>query len=228
MTAIHVSRNGKTLGIYPEPDARDYYAQGRIAPHDLVWREGMAGWVAASELFGPAPQAAAEPIAPPVPPPMPAALSARQVPTFETNAPLPPKLHWTLVLLFTLLTFGLFVIVWLFIQAAWVKKIDPRSRALTMMAIYLALVVVGQAISAASEKESAEAAAGGMLVLIGSVVAVVGMFSMRRSMIDYYNSVEPIGLKLSAALTFFFGLFYLQYHMTRIAKWKQGGVLPLQ
>ena len=40
--------------------------------------------------------------------------------------------------------------------------------------------------------------------------------------------MEPIGLRLSGALTFFLGVFYLQHHMTRIAKWKETGVLPPQ
>jgi hypothetical protein len=42
---------------------------------------------------------------------------------------------------------------------------------------------------------------------------------------SYYNSVEPIQLSLSGALTFFFGVFYLQYHMSRIAHWKKTGIL---
>jgi hypothetical protein len=231
MTAYHVNRNRTTLGVYPQADARDYYAQGRIAPTDLVWCEGMPAWLAASEVFGPAPQAAA-PIAPPVPAPMPAA----STPTLQTGAtrstatssdPLPPKLHWALVLLFTLVTFGIFFIVWIFIQAAWVKKIHPRSNAMTLLVVYLALVLLGNAISGASQKDSSEAAMGSLLVLAGSIVSIVAIFSMRRSMINHYNTVEPIGLKLSGALTFFLGVFYLQYHMTRIIRWKQTGILPL-
>lgn len=227
MTAYHVSRNGTTLGVYPEPDARDYYAQGRISPNDLVWCEGMTSWVAASQVFGPAPQAAS-PMAPTVPPPMASADTlAAQPAASKSAAPAPPpKLHWALVLLFTLLTFGIFFVVWIFVQAAWVKKIHPASNAMTLMVIYLVMVVVGQAIAGASQKESAEAAAGGMLVIVGSIVSIAGFFSIRRSMLDYYNTVEPIGLKLSGALTFFLGAFYLQHHMTRIARRSQTGIRP--
>jgi hypothetical protein len=236
MTAYHVSRNGKTLGVYPESDARDYYAQGRIAPTDMVWREGMPTWVAASQVFGPAPQAAS-PIAPPVPPPVPAASTTTPTltPTAQPGAarsspssvPPPPKLHWALVLVFTALTLGIFYIVWLFIQAAWVRKIHPGSNSMTLLVVYLVLVLLGQAISGASEKESTEAATGSMLVLVGSLISIVAIFSMRRSMLDYYNRAEPIGLRLSGVLTFFLGVFYLQHHMTRIARWKQTGILPL-
>lgn len=225
MTDYHVSRNGRTLGVYPQADAKDYYAQGRIAPGDLMWREGMPGWVAASEIFGPAPQAAAATFTPPVPPPRP---DARVEVEMASSAPLPPRLHWALVLLFTLLTFGVFFVVWICIQAAWIKKIDPRSNAMAMMVIYLVLVLVGQVIASANPEGSSGAAAGGMLVLIGSIVSIVGIFSMRRSMLDHYNKAEPIGLRLSGALTFFIGVFYLQHHMTRIARWKQTGVLTPQ
>lgn len=233
MTAYHVSRNRKTLGVYPEADAREYYAQGRIAAGDLVWCEGMPEWVAASQLFGPAPQSAAPTVAPPLPPPelAAAAFPIQASPAAQTGRPappLPPKLHWALVLLFTILTLGIFFIVWTFIQAAWVKKIHPDSNAMTLMAIYLVLVLLGQAISGASEKDSNEAAAASMLVLIGTIVSIVGIFSIRRSMLDYYNKIEPIGLRLSGALTFFLGVFYLQHHMTRIARWKQTGILPPQ
>lgn len=231
MTAYHVSRNQKTLGVYPEADARDYYAQGRIAPDDLVWCEEMPAWVAASQVFGPAPQVAPLIIAPPVPPPMPATATfpaqASAERTSQPQMPLPPKLHWALVLLFTALTLGIFYAVWMFIQAAWVKKLNPESNAITLLVIYVVLVLVGEVMSDASGKGSGGAAVGTLLVLAGSVVSIFGFFSMRRSMIDYYDKTEPIGLRLSGALTFVLGVFYLQYHMTRIARWKQTGVLPL-
>ena len=231
MTEYHVSRNGKTLGVYPEPDAKDYYAQGRIAPGDLVWREGMPAWVAAGQVFGPAPQLADEPFSPPVPPTIaafPAAtIQAGAAPAGASSGP-PPKLHWALLLLFTLLTLGVFYVVWSFIQAAWVRKIHPASNALTLLSVYLVLVVVGQLVSGASQKDSSEAAAGGMLIIAGTIVDIVASFSVRRSMIDHYNKVEPIGLRLSAALTLFIGAIYLQYHMTRVARWKETGLLPLQ
>jgi hypothetical protein len=44
-------------------------------------------------------------------------------------------------------------------------------------------------------------------------------------MLTYFNTVEPIALRLSGVMTFFFGILYLQYHMTRIADWKRTGVL---
>lgn len=142
------------------------------------------------------------------------------------SVPPPPRLHWALVLLFTVLTLGVFYLVWMFVQAAWVRKIDPASNAMTLFVVYVVLFIAGEVVAAAGGEGSNAETAGTLLVLAGIVVFVVGTYSMRRSMIDHYNGAEPIGLRLSAALTFFLGLLYLQHHMTRIARWKRTGNLP--
>jgi len=61
--------------------------------------------------------------------------------------------------------------------------------------------------------------------VLSCVFGLMGVFGMRRSLLNYYNTVEPIGLRLSGVMTFFFSVFYFQYHFTRIANWKQTGVL---
>jgi hypothetical protein len=108
-----------------------------------------------------------------------------------------------------------------------VKRIDPRSNATALLAVYLVLSLIGQGMIEASDEGSGAAAVGLLLVLAGTVVSIFGFFSLRRSMLDYYNTIEPIDLRLSAALTFFLSVFYLQYHMTRILRWKRTGILPL-
>lgn len=224
MADYHVTRNGTRLGVYPEQETRDYFAQGRIGPNDMVWREGMATWLPAGQVFGPV----AAPSFPEAPAPAPFVAAA--APTPRAAAPLlppPPRLHWALVLALTLVTMGIFFIVWMFIQAAWVRKIDPRSNATTLLAVYVILVLIGQILMEANVEGSAGAALGIVLVLAGSVVSIFGFFSMRRSMLVYFNQTDPAGLKLSGVLTFFFNVLYLQYHMTRIARWKQTGILPL-
>jgi hypothetical protein len=229
MTTYHVSRHGRPLGVYSEDEAREYYAQGRIAPDDLLWREGMASGVPASQVFG-SPAQASSPGEAPLPPPLvpdPAPAPSRTVRANQASVPLPPKLHWALVLAFTVVTLGLFYVVWMFVQAAWVKRIDPGSNATPLLTIYVVLTLIGQVMIEASDEGSGAAAVGLLLVLAGTVVSIFGFFSMRRSMLDYYDKTEPIGLRLSAALTFFLSVFYLQYHMTRIVKWRQTGILPL-
>ena len=139
------------------------------------------------------------------------------------NFPAPPKLHWALVLLFTIFTLGIFMLVWIFIQSSWAKKINPESNATTQFIAYVVLIVVGQILV---EATTGGLKALGLLVMLGSyVVFYFGAYSIRRTMLDHYNHVEPMQLKLSAAMVFLCSCFYLQYHMTRIARWKAGASL---
>lgn len=234
---IHVNRNGQAFGPYEESEARSLYARGNIAPTDMVWREGMAEWQTALQLFGErTAQSTPPPVAPPplfpphqVPPvpgyAAPPSSYGQQSPVSQGS--LPPKLHWALVLLFTVLTFGIFAIVWPFFHSTWVRRnIDPRSNATLYLAGNVALAVIGNVMDA-SGSEGIQGV-GGLLQILACVLFYCGYYSMRRSMLDHYNSIEPIGLRLSGAMTFFFSILYLQHHMTRIARWKQTGHIDPQ
>ena len=50
---------------------------------------------------------------------------------------------------------------------------------------------------------------------------LVGRFSLRSSLEEYYTSVEPMGLTLSGVMTFFFGDIYFQYHLNEIMRKKR-------
>lgn len=147
---------------------------------------------------------------------------------------MPPDLHWALVLIISAVT-GVFGIIWFFIQAGYVKKIDPASRARTFL-IFGILAILAQfaatfvIMGAAMTGSRTGAGAGVFLMLIlwlaGMVFMLSAVFGMRRSLLDYFNTVEPIGLRLSGVMTFFFNMLYFQYHLSRIAQWKKTGVLP--
>jgi hypothetical protein len=63
-------------------------------------------------------------------------------------------------------------------------------------------------------------------LFFGGVIAyIVGVFKIKAAMEEYYNSTENIGLRLSGGMTFFFSTVYLQFHINKIAKWKQTGEL---
>jgi uncharacterized membrane protein HdeD (DUF308 family) len=66
------------------------------------------------------------------------------------------------------------------------------------------------------------------VVVAGAVLQLVGIFQMRSAIENHYNSVEPINLRLSGVMTFFFNVYYFQYHFTRIANWKKNGYLQPQ
>jgi uncharacterized membrane protein HdeD (DUF308 family) len=78
--------------------------------------------------------------------------------------------------------------------------------------------------AAASHKENL-LFLGGILIFAGLIAYVVGIFKIREAMEEYYNTKENIALTLSGVMTFFFSTIYLQYHINRIHRWKQTGIL---
>jgi FlaA1/EpsC-like NDP-sugar epimerase len=145
--------------------------------------------------------------------------------------PMPPNMHWFVVLILSFISMGLGGLVWTFKEAGFVKKIDPASKATTMFALGL-LAMVGQvAISFVMMRSASMSEVQTMSMVIMAlnvliiVVMLMGIFGMRKSLVRYYNTVEPMGLRLSGVMTFFFSILYFQYHFSRIAKWKTTGVL---
>jgi hypothetical protein len=138
------------------------------------------------------------------------------------------------VLLLAFVTGGLFGIIWFFVQASYVKRIDPTSKARMLLVLGLLLsvaqvvIVVAGTILATTGSETAVYASLtlSMLLMLASMICMLAaVFSMRGSLVTYFNSVEPINLRLSGIMTFFFNMLYFQYHLSRIAEWKRTGVL---
>ncbi|MFN9367950.1 MAG: RDD family protein [Planctomycetia bacterium] len=48
----YVGRNGNRTGPFTPEQVRQMVASGQIGPADLLWKEGMANWVAASSITG--------------------------------------------------------------------------------------------------------------------------------------------------------------------------------
>lgn len=140
-------------------------------------------------------------------------------------------MHWLVLLIFTWVTGGLAGLVWAFRQASFVKKLDPSSKAVLLLAI-TTLGMVAQVVMYIGAMQSLSAssiATASMVILLINVVIIVcglmAVFGMRSSIVRYYNTTEPIGLKLSGVMTFFFSILYFQYHFSRIAEWKKTGRL---
>jgi hypothetical protein len=141
------------------------------------------------------------------------------------------------VLLITVFT-GVFGIIWVFVQANFVKKIDPRNNAIILYVFYAILFVIGTglycaAVIAMSNANDPSAGAGMMAISLlfnlgGAACAIVGALKIKNSLKPYYNTVGPIGLRMSGVMTFFFNVLYIQHHMTRIANWRKTGVLVPQ
>lgn len=168
-------------------------------------------------------------------------MCAAPVPESAAAGPVPPNLHWGLVLLLAIFT-GVFGYVWFFIQASFVEKLDPSSRILRTLMYAAISWAVGTAamivpfffiglLSGMNRGDKSGFIALAIAVLVGILINMVHVvfffqaaFQMRRVLVRHYNEVEPYGLRLGGAMTFFFNMLYFQYHFTRIAEWKQGRV----
>ncbi len=96
----------------------------------------------------------------------------------------------------------LIAVVFAFVFSAW----GSESRDPTVPAVVMGLIMF-------------------VVVMAGSALIIAGAFNIRSSMLQHYNSVEPINLRMSAVMTCFFNTLYIQYHFTRIAKWKETGII---
>lgn len=248
----YIQRQLNEYGPYTLADLQRYVAQGSIQLTDLTRSEGMTDWVPVSQVIGniPAPQPAAV-----VPVPGSAMAGAGNaygatgtvyggpgqvpggVPVY--GAPvvpglIPPDFHWALVLLVNFFC-NVFQIVWLFIEAGFVKKIDSESKGIAFLAGSLVTEIVAVVVlfTSIGMNPNQEPSPGVfvpfiLIALAGVVLHLIGIFQMRSSLENYYNTTEPINLRLSGVMTFFFAVYYFQYHFSRIANWKRTGYLEPQ
>jgi hypothetical protein len=234
----YVARNGQQYGPYSDEVVRRYLAEGSLQFSDSARTETGQQWVTLGQLFPPA--AVAAPSAPAAvaafAPAYPASPTTPQQYAEQAQATMqvmPPSLHWAVVLVLNMFTSGVFGIVWMFVQSSFVRRIHAASKATTyyiwsLVCLLVSCFVVGVGTAIAQDN----AQTGGLVILLalagmiaGCVLLLIGVFDVKRSLETYYNSMEPIGLKLNGVMTFFFNVIYSQYHLGRIADWKRTGVL---
>lgn len=221
---IWVGRDGQRFGPYDEATLRAWIAEGKVEATALGWVEGMADWQPLHVILGIA-----------VPPPLTGAPLATA--TLHPGLPTPPDLNWVLLLVIDLFSGGLMGLVWQFVQASWVKKIDPSSRAVLWLVISLCIVPVTWFLmlgvilnESTSERPDIGAMAGmfayfGMFFLLGLATLVlryIAFFSMARSMrerLPAHGLVPEIG----GVTLFFFTHYYLQGQLTWVARWRTTG-----
>ncbi|GGA69314.1 hypothetical protein GCM10011507_21020 [Edaphobacter acidisoli] len=216
-----VTRNGQTYGPYTLEDLQRYVASGHILPSDLARTEEQTEWVPVAQILGmaaaPITDSAGVPAAP-------TAYAPGAGAAFEN----PPNLHWALELLLGFFTLGLFVVVWNLVLAAWAKRIEPISQALMYYIIATVLIVLnfggsfGTFVAMAHHHQPHQNVVGGLIGIASWVVRLIARFVLRETLLQHYNGAEPIGLRLSAVMTFFFGGIYFQYKLNEINQIKQG------
>lgn len=205
-----VKRGDERFGPYTLAELQRYVQSGNIAPEDLTQSEGMTDWAPVSQVLGNIPATTITP----------AGNAAVETPT--QLVPLAPNLHWGFVLLLNVITRQLFNMIWALVLANWARKLINNNRPMVLVAMYPAGVIAG--ILVIMTNKSLEAL-GGLFIVAGVIVYVVGIFSIKSAMEEYYNWTEKMGLHMSGAMTFFFSTIYIQYHVNRIARWKKTGVI---
>ena len=238
---IWLSQGGEKWGPYSEAVVRQWLTEGRFTSDVLAWREGSAGWAPLATLLGGAAAPVPPPIArvPPTPPPSmtpppphqeQSAFYEAPIPTHDSIAkrtalPRPPSLHWSLLLLFTLLSLGIFGFVWVFIQAGWVRKIDKHSNAAWLLAGWVVCTILAVILAwvpmLRGEPSIGMSSLSLLLNLAGVVLLVVAYFSMansvRREVPKYGARVAIGGLTL-----FFFTYLYFQGQLRWLYRWRSG------
>ena len=242
----HIQRGDQSYGPYTLSDLQRYVASGHVLPTDLAKSEGTAEAVPVSQILNPSaqPQAYAPPPyvapyqgaggAPPV-------LGYQAYGQPENGASIaqfddPPNLSWGLVLLFDAITCGLFQMVWNIIFSVWMRRVQPNSNALFFYIGGYALGIVYSVGYVPFFMEQMRHAVAHDMILTphmthqallslaafaGWVLKLVARFAMKSSLEEHYNTVEPIGLRLSGVMVFFFGGLYIQSQLNKVNEIKQ-------
>jgi GYF domain 2 len=213
-----VRRGEQQFGPYTLAELQEYAQSGRILQSDVAKSDGLNDWVPVSQILGniPAPVAAPVAVAAPV-----------------QTVPLPPNLHWAILLIILIagrifgLLFLFFNWAWSLLLANWARRLVNNNTAMVLVAMYPAGFLAGAFTVGfgGAAHMTGVVAVGGILILAGVIAYIVGIFKIRDAMEEYYNTKENIALTLSGVMTFFFSTVYLQYHINRIARWKKTGIL---
>jgi GYF domain 2 len=225
-----VSREGQLYGPYTLEDLQRYVTSGNVLLTDLAKSEDMPNWIPVAQILGTAPAA----------PPAYGAPSAYPAPAYPAPTgipyPDPPNLPWLLVMLFSFFTcftgqWGIFTMIWNILLCLWVRKVQPSSKALMLYITCYAIGLVGTIISLANSMPNIIAIMhhgqpappniplvifGGLINLTSWIVRIIARFTLANSIEMHYNIAEPMGLRLSPIMTFFFGNLYFTYHINRL------------
>lgn len=235
-----VSRDGREYGPYTIEELRDYIAQGRVGLTEPAReaRDGGRSFATVSEILAGAQAAPDPPAAPaymaPTPTPaqasypVPAAPAAGASPyaapaTWQAldgaqpagrsgapTIPMPSDMHWAVLLLLGVVTCGIFLIVRMFQQAAYGKKVDPANQTTLFYGLYIGLALLRGFIDGFGANQ-ANSGFGVLIGLVAFVLVEVGHFKLRDSL------QTAFGRPLGPVMTFFFAPFYFQYHMRQVA-----------
>jgi GYF domain 2 len=215
---IWLGLNGQRFGPYTLATVQRWHQQGVLDSGSLCWREGMTDWLPLDTFLRENGGAGAfnEPPSFDVPPPgLTPRASVAVAP--RDDVPVAPSLHWGWVALLSVLTVGIFAMVWMFVQSVWVKKIDPRSGATTYLIIGVACGLSGGFVGPDSQVYY-------LLQLVNIVFVLMAYFSMSAS-VKRFGIERGLPVDIGGVTLFFFTMWYMQGQLTRIARWQRTGLI---
>ena len=142
-----------------------------------------------------------------------------QSPVGGQIAPKPPSLHWGIVLVLSIATFGLFAFLWMFRQARFARKLDPGNKAMLQLAtgfaigLFSILLSVINTITVARGGESSNLGVTGTMMSFFTLFMLISAYlGIRKALTSQYD------IQMSAVLTVIFNVYYVQYHLSRIVR----------
>lgn len=140
-------------------------------------------------------------------------------PPVYRSFPPPPRLHWGIVLVLSLVTLGIFGSVWMFVVAWWIKKATGQTGAFWWSLAYMLvfpvaflLGIVGAFVARMGADPTTvyvfTATVSDVTRLVSFVLYLVAAFGIKHML-----EGPPIDIPISGVMTFFFGATYFQYHL---------------
>jgi len=133
--------------------------------------------------------------------------------------PAPPRLHWAWVLVLTIVTAGVFWMVWLVVQARWVKKATGNSKPLAWALAYLIFVAGSFLVAFGGEAfytlTNQHYLIADFMNSVQNLRRVFGflLYIASISMLKSALAAQPIGISLHGLGTYFFGPIYFQAYL---------------
>jgi hypothetical protein len=219
--AYYIYRSGQQSGPFSLADLQNMLASGQLSPQDYARSEESQSWTHVSQLLGTPGSGGPPPVPSPPVSATPTVLAGAPPPVPGNAYPTPPNFHWLLVLVLSLVTCWIFGWAWMFVESSFVKRIDRGSNAILYYALGLIIAFGGGFYAGVIHSDEIK----GLATIVAAVLVIAGHYSIKGSLESHYNREEPIGLRLSGVMVFFFNVLYFQYHFSEIAKWKRRGMI---
>jgi hypothetical protein len=115
------------------------------------------------------------------------------------------------------------LVLWSFLQAGWLSRVDQRS---TTIYWYAADLALSYAVTSRTFHDRFPTLAL-FLPLAVAVVTIVGLFHLRRDMQRYFKDTDGIDLHLSGWMIYLYNTLYFQYKFREVSEYRRATPLRI-